>query len=534
MSCRLPLVVDVCLLFVAILALPLTSRGEEREGARQAPPGHAIVGETINGWYFAPKELKDEYDSVLSRLEDLQSDVDAGKGDVKKARAMLDELREKLKSLRLAVNATRILVEGADLHEQTETIEFDLGPEKRLAITANKVRVVGWDGPKVKVELKKTVLSPDGKPVDEQLKEIRLNHKHERAEFAGKTDAEWEASEAEFLAKDGATLTPEQRENRKKFVDSIRQSYAIYRDLLGKPVDQITVEGMDYQSNKVVSMNVKSENGDGRMGSVRQRYAEVIAYVPKCVSVTVRGAERGLRVENLAADLVITPHDSTDSDARAKSTVEGLHGNLVCHDFVLNAVNKVKGNVKIELTTENGFEGSAHNHRNGIRTMTAGRAIATAVHNVGGDVDLKFGRVALDLKAIGGTLNVVNRFGNTSFEAQGTLAKTAHRVFSESGRIDVTLSDDAWKAVPILVVTHHGGVRTNVDREEFDDFSLEGEDKSDHSRSTFRGCRTVVEREDRFAVFQLFDRFAAIATGTPRSPGLDLFSRSGNLSVTRE
>lgn len=524
----------VILAAVAVLCLANVALADDWDSFVKAPPNHAILSETLNGWIFVPTELKDVYDSTLRRLESLQSELDDERITAKEAKAELAELKSRLKLLRQEIEASRVEVQGAKIHEQTESSEFELGPEKRLAITANHVRVIGWDGPKVKVELKKLVLSSDKKPVDDALKAVSIVHKHEIAQFAGQTDAQWEAEEAEFMAKDGAKLNKEQLENRRKLVDEIRQSRAHYREWLAKEIDQLSITGLDYSSNKFIEKKVKSDGGSGQVGSVRQRYGELTVYVPACTSVCIRGARRGLHVENLSASLMIVNEDYTDSDARGEFNVVGLHGNLLCRDFPLRTVSDVEGRVKIESTTEFGIEGAGTNHHDGLRNMTPGRPFKVDLRNVSEGVELHYGRVQLNLEKIGGTINVVNEFGDTRLVLDAPLADAAHRVTSHSGRIDVELSDAAWQSIPVLAFTNHGRASTNIGREVFDDFHISGQDKHDQVRRDWSGFRTVVADEDRFAVFQLIDRFSAIMDNNGRTGGLDLLTRSGTVAVLRK
>jgi len=90
-------------------------------------------------------------------------------------------------------------------------------------------------------------------------------------------------------------------------------------------------------------------------------------------------------------------------------------------------------------------------------------------------------------------------------------------------RVPGLLSAAAWDSVNVLAVTNHGGVRTNISREQFDDFHLTGPDKHDNVRRDWSGFRKVVADEDRMAVFDLLDRFAAILNDTARANGLDLY-----------
>lgn len=525
----------VLLLIAGLSAHVNTTCGQEKEKPPvKAPPKHALLANSLNGWYFVPMEFKEQYDSTVNRLEALQGNVDSGRLKAKEAQAELEKLREQLEALRIAIEASKIHITGANINEQIETLEFELGPERRLAITTNHVHVVGWDGPKVKVELKKIVLAPDDKPVDEHLKAIKIVHTHDRAAFAGKTQAEWDAEEREYLAKDGAKLTEAQRAARRKFLAEIQQSYAIHRDVVGKTIDQLTVAGLDYESNRSITLRVSSEGGSGQYGSTRQRYAELTVYVPKCVSVCVRGARRGLFVEKLNAALTIVDEGSTDSDARGRFEVHGLTGDLLSSNFPLRAITDVTGHATVTATQEFGVEGSGLTHSNNLRDMTPAKPIGVQVHNVTDGVDLRFGRVRLDLRDIQGKLNVSNEFGDTRLVATKPFPAAAHRIVTQSGRIDVELSPEAWSSSVILAVTNHGGIRTNVAREEFDDFHLEGIDKHDGTRRSWPGFRTVVKDEDRFAVFNLLDRFQAITENTERAAGLDLFSRSGSITILRK
>lgn len=524
----------IILAAIASLCMATVAFADDWNSAVEGPPNHVILSETLNGWIFVPQDIKILYDNTLRRLESLQSEVDSKRVDTKEAAAELAELTRRLKLLRQKIETSRVEVQGAEIHEQTETLEFELGPEKRLAITGNHVRVFGWEGANVKVELKKLVLSSDKKPVENELKEIRIVHQHARAEFAGQTDEQWAAQEAEFMAGAGATLNDEQLEIRRTLVDEIRRSRAHYADLLEKEIDQISTTGLDYGSNRVIPKSVRSQGGAAQMGSVRQRYAELTVYVPACVSVCIRGARRGLHVENLAASLLIVDEDSTDSDARGDFRVVRLHGNLQCHNFPLHTVAGVDGHVRIESTTELGGEGAGTDHHDDLHNLTPGRPFQVDLRDVTNGVELYYGRVQLNMESIGGTINVVNEFGDTRLVLDAPLVDSAHRIVSQSGRIDVELNDDAWRSVPVVAATNHGGASTNIGREDFVDFRLSGQDKHDRVRRDWSGFRKVVVDEDRLAVFGLIERFAEITKNHERASGLDLLTRSGIVAVLRK
>jgi hypothetical protein len=194
----------------------------------------------------------------------------------------------------------------------------------------------------------------------------------------------------------------------------------------------------------------------------------------------------------------------------------------------------VTGNVAIRSAIEFAVEGAGTSHRQGMRHLALGRPTTVQVANVEGDVDLHYGRVRLDLADIAGQINVTNEFGDTSLALARPLSAAAHRIYTLSGRIDAELTSDAWNSLPIVAVTNHGSLRTNVDRQVLDEFHLQGEDSQDGMRRTFAGFRSVVPGEDRFAALQLLDRFGAISGDTQRSDGLDLFSRAGIVLILRK
>ena len=516
---------------VTALSLTAHAYGQAERPPAKAPPNHALLSSTLSGWYFVPKEFKEQYDRTVSQLEALQDNIEHGRVKVSEAQTDLVTLRQRLEALRKDMDSKRVLVKGATVNEQTETTQIELGPERRLAITANHVHVIGWDEPQVKVELKKLVLSPDDKPVDEILKSMKIVHKRGRAEFTGQTRGEWDAHNKEWLAKYGEKLTEAQRAERQA---QFEKTHAVHRDYVDREIDQLTVEGLDYGSNQVILASVMSEGGDGQYGSMRQRYGELTVYVPKCASVCIRGARRGLMVEKLRSALTILDEDSTDSDARGQFAVRGLTGNLLSLNFPLQTVTNVTGHVTFTATQEFGFESAGTLHADNIRQLTPAKPIAVQVHHVSDGLDAQFGRVQLDLADIQGTVNVSNDFGDTRLVASKPLPAVAHRLVTQSGRIEVELSPAAWKSLPVLAITNHGGIRTNLSREEFDDFRLEGADEHDGTRRTWPGFRTVVKDEERFAVFAVLGRMRQIIENTDRPAGLDVFSRSGNIEVLRK
>jgi len=169
------------LLLVALFAISSTAaRAELPKAKATAPDSHVQLKDTASGTYYVAKPLKEEYDRLLSRLKTLQADIESERTSGAVALNSLKTLQTDLIRLRDEIEKKKLFVPVAKTHVQTETITFDLGSEKLLVITADNVRLVGWEGPGVKVEFEKTVLSTDGKLDEAELKGLKVIHKHAR------------------------------------------------------------------------------------------------------------------------------------------------------------------------------------------------------------------------------------------------------------------------------------------------------------------------------------------------------------------
>src|SRR5262249_11667886 len=198
---------------------------------------------------------------LVARVETLKRELDTDRVTGAQAQAQLVALRDELQKLRENIERSKVLVPAAKVHAAQETTVFELGPERLLLITADQVKLVASEDDKVRCVLDKICLSADDKPADAELAAVKLVHRHGPApEIVGKTEREWAAEEEEFLRSPaGCALTPEQLAARQKLVDSIRQQYALYRDLQGKPIDTLTLEGLTYQQgNRQITLEAKS------------------------------------------------------------------------------------------------------------------------------------------------------------------------------------------------------------------------------------------------------------------------------------
>src|SRR6185437_8684985 len=180
----------------ATLCSAACGEGEPLKVEGEAPADHAILKHVRGGAFFVAKDLKQQYDSLLARVRNLQAAVAADQISGADALAELHELEPKLEALRKEIDAKKVLVSPVKVRTQTEKSEFDLGPERLLVITADRVRVVGWDKPHVKCFLEKSVFGGSDTTDNEEFKAIRLVHRHALApDLVGKTNADYAADE---------------------------------------------------------------------------------------------------------------------------------------------------------------------------------------------------------------------------------------------------------------------------------------------------------------------------------------------------
>ena len=136
----------------------------------QAPPDQAILSHVRGGAFFVPKDLKHKYDALLARVRRIKADIAAGHIAGDAALKQLKQLEPEIESLRQEMQAKKVLVAPAKVQRQTEEMSFDLGPAKLLIVTADRLRVIGWDEPKVKCVLEKTLLGASDQPQTEEFK----------------------------------------------------------------------------------------------------------------------------------------------------------------------------------------------------------------------------------------------------------------------------------------------------------------------------------------------------------------------------
>ena len=166
-------------------------------------------------------------------------------------------------------------------------------PGKAARNGIQTVHLIGWDEPKVKCVLEKTVVGTDKPPHDEQLAAIRLVHHLRTAkDLVGRTPQEGQAEEDVYLSgPNGKKLTPEQLISRRAVVEKIAASQVFFSPFQGKLIDVIEVDGLSPRQNKAITYLVKSP-GAVNSGSMRQRYASLTVDVPRCTGRPAGGLNR--------------------------------------------------------------------------------------------------------------------------------------------------------------------------------------------------------------------------------------------------
>lgn len=503
----------------------------------EAPPEHEVWRHVRGGAFFIARPLKQKHDELLSQVRQLQAAVRQDRIEGGEALARLRRLQDELQKLASEIEAKKVLVSPVKVLRQTETVLLTPGPERLLVITADAVRILGWDGPQIKCELEKTVLAGDEQAadqdfIDEQFAALRVVHRHGPApELVGKTPAERAADEQKFLdGPDGRKLDAAQRAARARFLQEIAASYAIYEPFQGLAIDTMELTGLTFeQGNRQITVEARSPGGGGSLGSDWQRHASLTVYVPSSHLLALRGCQVGLDVRDVDSTLILTSAGSRDRDYQGQFLIRGVEGSVSIDNAPIDLIENVRGNVKIVSTTEMINTGTTH-HDDMRHAYTPPPRI-TRLADIEGDATAWFGRADLTVENVRGAIDIRNEFGDTRLKVANPLASRAHRVLSLSGKIAVEFNAASLGRLPLAMLTSSGEVRTNLPQQTYPEISFtSGGD--DGSRRDWRGFHTAKD-DGPAGTFEFFERVGEVLHGEERSPGLDLISRSGEVVVSQ-
>ena len=519
---------SVALLVMLSFGINNSSFGDDDElkSKVEAPKGTVEVSGTLGGSFYVDKNLVEQSDALKNQLKTVKKRIRSGELNSKQALKKLEAIEVLLENVTEEIELQKILVAAFNVYRKTEKVELPLGTEKQVIITGDKIRIRTWEGPGIRCELEKIIVAKK-QPADKDFDEIRVVHEHGSAEnMIGKTAAENEKEEADFLAsEDGKKMSPEQLEKRRKFMDEQfykpREKYA---PMQGKECDQITLKGLVWkEGNKQLSLEIQSESG-GSHSSQWQRHAKLTIFVPKCNWVLVRGCQVGVDIEGIESNLMLTTQGSTDKDYDGKFTIKDITGDVVIDQAPIRELTNVKGNVTFNATAEMA-NGGTH-HEGGFRTTFAADTANTTIRKVSGNLTAHFVRTNLQLANISGVIDIQNEFGDTSAALTDNFDRNSvHRILTESGTIEINALKKVLAQIPVYAHTMTGAIHSNVDRKVLDTVRF----STGNPRRNWTGF--VPPSNDLLSSMAKFERPKRALEDRERKPGLDLISRGGTVNI---
>jgi hypothetical protein len=501
---------------------------EKEKGVAVAPAGTDVFETSFEGTWFVERELKKSYDALISEVQTLEQRVSKGDISSAQARESIAKLRESLASVREKIDKEKTLVSAFEIVRQEVEGRIDLGPEKLLVVTADRIKVVGWAESYVKYVVVKKVLST-GTPVDEHLAGIKIIHEHKVSpELVGKTDAEMKAWRDDFLnPKDGANQTPEQLDNKKRFWEQHFANGERFMPFVGREVNSLRIEGLVHQEgNQHIQYELKRPEGGGQFGGRWRRNADVTLFVPNCTAMLLRGCQMGMDISGVNGHLLMTSAGSRDRDYNGRFSIRDHVGPITLSNVPLDAIERVTGDVRIEATTEMTNTGS--HHADGKRVLTTPPPHRLQVSQIAGNLTTNFTRTDLHIGNVDGILNVRNDFGDTHCAITKALIAGNHRIVGQSGLVSVVVAKGTKINLPLFAATSCGTAATNLGRDELDDLSV-SYTSTEGVRRDWRSLHTALPQADFSARLALHERPDEIIADRERSHGLDLISVAGRV-----
>jgi hypothetical protein len=492
---------------------------------RQVAPGDArIFEEDLGGAYFIDRPLMEKYEALRRRTAELRADIVAARIDGDDARAEIARLQSELGELQKTIDNAKRYFPGATIHRRTETIRVPIGPDDLLLVDAENVEIRGWDGPDIQCAIEKTVLDDGGGKVADDFAGIKLVARR--------------GADKEFF---GFYLDVRDRPQFKENEDMQRELRRfVFPDFLGREFSYLAIAGLDHEGgNRQIDVSVRSERGDGFSSSRWRRHATLTLLVPKCRRVGVRGGLGRLRVEGLDASLSVLGQGNRDYAAEYR--VADLGGSLAADNIPIHRIDGVRGDVAIAATAYGGNRGTDHGP-DGV-TARAFDPGESAYRDIDGALTARFCRANLSIGDVGGRVDVENDFGDTIWDAARPLdQEAAHRVVSQGGAVVVRLGAQAAGGLKLGLFTEVGKLRrgsgveqalgVGIEEASFD--SAEGDTiRRSWTSWTLRAGppRDPGQRPDWEEAAARRRRAAEALHGRPRSPGIDVISRAGMISV---
>lgn len=504
---------------------------EEKEiGIATAPLNSEAFESSFEGTWFVDTALKKKHDSAVALVERLNKEINGGEREKVEGTIALKKAELALKEVRRSIEESKTRVSAFDI--KTETIEKDieLGPERLMIVTADRIKIVGWHEPHARIVFVKKVLSVEA-PVEDHLAALEVTHEHSVAsELVGQTAAE-DAAELETFANSEAAqkMTPENLARSLKWRQQKSAANRLFAPFQGKKANILNVKGLTGQEgNQQVRYEIKTPKGNGQVGSRWRRHADLTLFVPKCTALLLRGCEAGVDISGVQGQLVLTSDGSRNRDYGARWSINEHRGDVTIWNIPMDSIQHVFGDVLIESTAPMSNTGTRH--RDGTRTAYAPEPRPFVVSDITGNLTARFTCSDLRLNDMLGKVNVRNDFGRTHLTISAALEDTNHRLVSQSGDVHVTVAAGVAVGTPIYLATCCGTAMTNLSRKQLDDSNTTGA-ANDGTRRRWRSFFTP-KPGDQFR-FSSFGRAESVLSDAKRLHGLDLISVAGRVEFVQ-
>lgn len=516
----------IWLLTVFAFAVPdCPGQVDENEPATAiAPAGFGILEHVSTGVFYADKNMLARYNELVDRVKRLRKRIATGDTSTKVAQQELQDLRDQLTVLRELIDDNKVLVEPYKSYSKTEEIDFPLSESGMIVITADNVRIKGWDGPGIRCVMEKTVLSSE-EPDESEFAGISVKHALRVADdWVGQTDEARMAGEKKFLdSEQGQQLSDSSKANRARLVAEIHGSYSMYKPFQGELINTLLIDGLTFQKgNRMIEGNTKSPGGAATSGGYWKRAAKVTVLVPPCKQVAVRGCQVSIYINEVKTNLVLTNHGSRDRDYNGTFVVDDVEGDVVVHQAPIRSLTNIRGTLTVTQNDE--FCDRSTMHSDGYRTIVPAATAKTTFRAISGDVNARILRTDLELREIGGTVDVQNDYGDTKWFIENKLKEAPHRLMSHSGAVEFITAKASLAGIPVYAFSQAGVARTTFTRQQFEDRSF-----STGGRGWY-GFNTAGATAD---LFQAFTRHRLAVENVDRADGIDLISHAGDVTVDR-
>lgn len=505
-------------------AKPLIAQTAPENPTGVAPANYGILEREATGVVYVDKELLHRYNELVGQAKKLRERINAGETSRGQADQDLKNLRSQLSALRELIDQNKVLVEPYESFTRRDEITFPLSKSGMIVITADNVRVKGWEGPGIRCVMEKTVLG-ESEPAKSEFDAIAMNHEERVADnWVGITDEKRDADERAFLeSESGKKMSDEARKNRARFLAEIRDSYTMYKPFQGEQINTLEVRGLRYdQGNEMITGDTRSPGGDANSGGYWRRSAKLTILVPPCERVAIRGCQETIYVNDVQCGLVLTNHESHDRDYNGTFVVDNVKGDVVIYQAPIRSLTNVDGNVSVIQTDE--FCDRSTSHGGGGRTIRPAAMAKTVWAGISGDVHARILRTKLELRDMRGEVDIENEYGDTTWFLTGPVKDAAHRIASHTGSIQLITPKAALAGIPVFAFSQCGVARTSFTQQQFDDRSFSTKGRGWH------GFNTSGAAKDLFFAFQ---RHAKAVENEDRTSGIDLISHDGGVSVDR-